>query len=106
MAKSKKLTVAGKEVTVSELTMQQIFDLSGGKYENPVSQISDLLSLTTGLKREDIMPWAPSEIGEMVDAVLEVNSDFLSQANKLEMGQTAEAMERLIRSIFTLSFLT
>lgn len=103
---SKKIAVGGIDVTVREMTMQQISALSGASYENPVDQLVDLLVATTDVTREQLMPLAPSEVSGMIAAILEVNSDFLSQAKALGMTETAEAMERLIRSLFTLSFLT
>jgi len=105
MPRTNTVTVSGKEITVSELTMQQIIDLSETTEESAPAQIVGLLDKTTSMTSAEVAALAPSDISDLVTAVLEVNKDFLFQAQALGMEAAAKSLERMIRSIFMTPFL-
>ena len=106
MSISKTLNLAGKNVTVRELTVQEIYDLSQlGDETNQVNTLAVLLSTATSATREDILPLAPSQLQPLIDLFLEVNSPFLGQMRAVGMKEAAAALERILGSISALPFL-
>lgn len=106
MSISKTLILAGKTITVRELTVQEIYDLSQPEDKiNQVNTLAVLLTTATSATREDIMPLAPSQLQPLIDLLMEVNSPFLGQMRAVKMEDAANALERILGSISALPFL-
>lgn len=106
MSISKTLDFYGKTITVRELTVQEIYDLSHLEDStNQVKVLTTLLTTATSATREDIFPRAPSQLQPLIDLFMEVNSPFLGQMRTTGMAEAAVALENLLGSIFVLPFL-
>jgi len=105
MSLTKKVEIDRKVYSVNELTMQQIVDLTNGEADSALSPLIKMLECCTDAKKEDILPMSPSDIGTLVDALVEVNTPFLQQARKIGAPASAEALETLLRSVCLIAFL-
>lgn len=97
----------GRQVSVCELTMQDVVELSGTRDDS-----GGLLTIMELLRRccpdldpELIAAGKPSEIKELVARIREVNADFFEMCRAVQMSGPADALERLLQSIFLLPFL-
>lgn len=81
----------GQDVQVHELTVAQLDQVLGSSGElsmidrifNPDMVNEQMLTLATGLPTEDLRGSLPSDLRPLVDAVKEVNPDFLSGLGSL-----------------------
>lgn len=105
MSMTKSVKLGAKTVSVRELTLQEIHDLTYAEYQSEAEAIVSLVHVSTGLEHEDLMTYAPSELAELVDSMLEVNKSFFDQAAAIQAEKVAVPLERMIKAIFTLAFL-
>jgi len=106
MRKSKIIKIDDKEITVKELRVKDIlsvFDMAGQKgIDDWSKQIETFLpKITTGISIEDLKKMAPSEIKQIVDAVKEVNNDFLAVARTLGLGKLIGDLKKTILNDFS-----
>ncbi len=81
----------GGDVEVRELTVEQIDQVMGNKSPltaidrifNPDMVSETMLQLSTGLSSEELRSSSPSGLRPLVEAVKEVNSDFLAGLKSL-----------------------
>ena len=99
MAKTKEIGFGGGKAEVREMNMRQFSKLVLSVQESAVEQILDVLEESTSLTRDQLMETFPSENGELVEAIVEVNRPFLDQAASLGLGDP-KALETMLRSIF------
>lgn len=104
MPLSKTIKVAGHEIKVRELTVAQIRELANAEAD-PADTICNLLTACTSADEELVTSTAPSDLGELVAAMLEVNAPFLEQARALGMEAAVGPFERQVRAILILPFL-
>jgi len=105
MGKSNTAPLNGKQVTVRELTMQEINDLTNRPPdETAVEQIGAMLAVCTNTTPEEIMKSFPSDLDPLVEVLVEVNRPFLDQAAKINAREVAEALEQLLRSVCLIAF--
>lgn len=101
MRKSKTIKLAGREITVNELTVRQIDELIAGIDADRMIQIVEMIIndhipieaviASTGLTADDLAgDFTPSELRTLWDAVGEVN-DFLSDL-MVRMAAVGEKM--------------
>src|SRR3972149_5852499 len=85
MQKMKKMEFNGKNLTIKELTMRQIYDLGNEvtslpELHNNVSLMSFLKKwlpiLVEGFNEQDFWDCAPSELEALKDVLFEVNATF------------------------------
>lgn len=106
MSEVKTVKLGTKTVTVRELTVAEIMSLvSDNGEENPGQVLTTLLQTCTSAKVEDLLPLAPSAIDPLIEAMLEVNKSFFAQNRAIGMLQTAEGLERMIKSVSVLPFM-
>ena len=103
--KTKEVRIDTRVYTARELTVDQIKAVCSDEAKEPVDRILELLTYCSDAKVQDVGPLAPSEIRQLVDAILEVNSDFFDFAAQLQMAAAAKQLEGLIKSIFLIRFL-
>jgi hypothetical protein len=105
MSQKETVQIAKRVYTVHELTIQQIHDLTSQPDEATTDPISSLLAMATDMTIDDMMPMTPSELGQIIDAMVKVNTPFLEQAARINAQAAAEALERMIRSISLIAFM-
>ena len=106
MGKSNTVALNGKQITVRELTMQEINDLTNQAEDTTaLEQITGLLSTCTNTSPDDIMVCYPSDLEPLVDELVKVNSSFLDQATALNSKEVADALVELLKSVCLLAFL-
>lgn len=104
-AKSKEVKIDKRVFTARELIIDQVKAVCSDEAKEPIDRILELLSYCSDATAQEIGPLAPSEIRQLVDAILEVNSDFFDFAAQLQMAAAAKQLEGLIRSIFLIRFI-
>lgn len=105
MSTTASVKLGSKTVSVREMTLQEIHDLTTTDYASDAGPICALLETSCGLTRDDIMVYAPSELAELVDKMIEVNQSFFDQAAAIGMDAAATSMQKMIKAVFTLAFL-
>lgn len=105
MASTSDAKLGSRTIAVRELTLQEIYDLTHDTDKEEAEILCDLLRLTSGLERDDVMCHTPSELQPLVDAMVEVNKSFFDQAAAINMTSAATMLERMIKAVFTLAFL-
>ena len=89
-----------KTITVRELTLREIKELTEGSGESPIDMLTKLMTISTSAKPADLIDLTPSEIQPFVDMVLQVNTPFFVMAKAANMKEMAEALQGMIRSVF------
>jgi len=87
----KPLSFKGKDIEVRELTVLQLDTVLGSNGDmtmidrvfNPDMVTSLMLEMSTGVSTEDMRSCSPSDLRPLVDAVKEVNKDFLAGMKSL-----------------------
>ena len=113
MRKSKQLEIEGhaKAFTINELTIEQIINfMQVDEDSDPLGDLSvegiktlaeKYLPEVSNVTLEDMRKMAPSEVMTLVEAFKEVNSDFLSVAQKLGLTEVLGNLKRAIMSDFS-----
>lgn len=106
MGQAKTVPLNGETITVRELTLEEINTLTKRpENESPIEAITALYETCTTAKIEKLMPLCPSELEPLVAAVVEVNSSFLSQAEKVNAEDVGDALKGMIQSLSLIAFL-
>jgi len=93
MRKSQIITIAGLgEVTVKEVSPLAVYRALSAK--NKVEEITGLAVDCLSLSREQLEKLYPSEIEQIIEAVVEVNSAFLTIADRFGLKEPLSAMAR------------
>ncbi|MBU1565582.1 MAG: hypothetical protein KJ630_08130 [Proteobacteria bacterium] len=98
MRKAKIINIEGLgEVTVKEVSPLAIYRAmsAGNKIEELLSLAGDCITLSP----EQLQNLYPSEIEQLVDAFMEVNSSFLAIAGKLALKETIVAMAQEVSQL-------
>ncbi len=107
MRGQKVVDVAGREVTVKELTVTQLDSLLGQEdYEATMLDrilekdmlTGDLLHTATGISVQDLSGMAPSAMRPLVEAFKEVNPDFFEMARR-EVSRAQEMAKLLEKGL-------
>lgn len=106
MRKSKNIKIDDKEITVKELRVKdilEIFNTIGQEgIENLGNQIQTFLPMfTKDVSLEDLESMSPSEINQIVEALKEVNSDFLSLASRLGLDKLIKNFQEAVMVDFS-----
>lgn len=106
MRKSKNIKIDDKEITVKELRVKdilEIFNTIGQEgIENLGNQIQIFLPMfTKDVSLEDLESMSPSEINQIVEALKEVNSDFLSLASRLGLDKLIKNFQEAVMVDFS-----
>jgi hypothetical protein len=80
MAKSEVVDLGRTQVTVRELTLEEIKELFDATEKSATDGIVNMLEKATTIKRADLMKMAPSDMEPMLDKLVEVNSSFRSMS--------------------------
>lgn len=104
MRKTKILKIDDREITIKELTLRDIYELTDGAKNGILPAMNVLLAKTSSLSLEDIKDFAPSEIQILYSAFLEVNSAFFQIADQLGLKQAATRVLQQIQRDFLNSF--
>jgi hypothetical protein len=105
MAKSKAIKVGSRDVMVRELIMQEIYDIVQAEGRPPLDEICDILDKCTDTTREELMGCAPSDLGPLIDTLLEVNQAFFDLATRLEMNRLVASFQQKLQSVSMLAYL-
>ena len=105
MATSKTIKFNGVDITVKELTLQDVNDLANGTEQTAAGTMAELLKRSAGLTRAKVMKFTPSDLQTLVDAMVEVNGSFLSQAREIGLEEAAAHLEKMFKGVFCLPFL-
>ena len=104
MGKAKTCTIGDKTVTVRELTLREIKTLTESVEQSPVDALTNLLTVCTDVKKDDLEGQPPSELTAFVDTLIEVNTPFFDMAEAVNMSELATAIKNLMRSVFLIVF--
>lgn len=105
MAKSKVVDLGRVQVTVRELTLEEIHALFDVDEKRATDGIINMLETSTTAKRADLLKTAPSDMQPLVDALVEVNSSFLDQCRQVNNPDLADSLENLLRQVSMIAFL-
>lgn len=89
---------------VRELLLKEIEELGKAGQVSAASGITSLLETCTDTDADFIAGLAPSELQPLIDALLEVNASFFSQAQAVGVTEAAAGLEKLIKLIFIVAF--
>ncbi len=98
MKRQKTITFNGKDITVNELTVRDVINLteSAKAGKNLLTLFQDMLPTITTAAFQDIEGLAFSELNEIVDAFKEVNSDFLALCEQLKLTEMLKVIKESI----------
>jgi len=111
MRQRKTVKIDDREITVKELTVQEILNILNDAEDAGGDQIQDLKNLVekhlmkaTDATLSDFKSMAPSEIQQVFDAFKEVNAVFFATAQRLGLGTFLEQLKAaLIKDLSTLA---
>lgn len=99
MRKTKIIKINDREITVKELTVDQIIKIMDSSDDPDINDIdmlfpdrlpSSALVMSLGMKIKDLARYTPSEIESMLDAVEEINPTFAGLMQRLaNVGRAA-----------------
>ncbi len=100
------IDVAGKKVRVRELTVREIKTLADMPEDVSIAdRLTGLLeTCADGIKKDDLLDFAPSELQPLIDTMLEVNSAFFDQASAIGMDAAGEALKQMIGAVSMIAF--
>ena len=98
MGNSKTIELRDKPVTVRELLLCEILEITKDAERPAVEATLDLYEAASSLTKEDIVKYYPSELQTVIDALVEVNKSFLEQAGLLKETGLPALFQGLIES--------
>ena len=106
MRKSKTIKIDDKEITVKELDWKDIIGIFNATGPGGVVELAGhirtfLPKLTPDLSLEDLEKMAPSETMQIIDAVKEVNSNFLLIARFFSLDKIVKDLKEAILKDFS-----
>jgi len=104
MRNAKVITIEGRgEVTVKEISPLGVYQALKSA-AGPVDDLLTLLDDAIEPPPREIAAWYPSEIKQVVTAVLAVNADFFVTARLLRLDGLLNEGERLLREVLPKRF--
>lgn len=104
MAKSEVVDLGRTQVTVRELTLEEIKELFDATEKSATDGIVNMMEKATTIKRADLMKMAPSDMEPMLDKLVEVNSSFLGLCRRANNHELAESLETLLSQVSLIAF--
>ena len=94
MRKVKIIKIDDQEITIKELRVRDIYELAASDEKLPMMErLEDALSRCSDTSKEKLMDMTPSELEELWAGFREVNSSFLSLAEKAGLGSIFETIK-------------
>lgn len=120
MRKQKTIKIDGKEITIRELKVKEIYRIISGAFEIAGKkeqdgeqsleafgeEISNFLTtylplVTKDITHEDALDMAPSELEELYEAFKEVNKTFFTVLQKVGAGNLLQEIKKAIAEDFS-----